>query len=139
MVHEFIGGLRAEGHTIVLCTHNLDEADRLCDRIGVLKTRLIRVDTPDNLRRALYGRSVRVQLRQVAEEHLRALRALPFVRDVVAQEREVRVHLDDPEGMNPALVRCLVEAGAEVQFVHEEEHSLEEVYLDLVHSEEAGR
>jgi ABC-2 type transport system ATP-binding protein len=140
MVRDFIADLKKEGRTIVLCTHNLDEADRLCDRIAVLKQRLIRVDTPENLRRALYGRAVWVQLREVRPEHLQAVRALPFVQEVAEQGRELRVHLDDPEGMNPLLVRALVEAGAEVQFVREEEHTLEQVYLDLVREEkEAGR
>jgi ABC-2 type transport system ATP-binding protein len=139
MVHDFITELRAEGRTIVLCTHNLDEADHLCDRVAVFKQRLIRVDTPENLRRTLYGRAVRVQLLQVLPEHLAAVRALPFVKEVASTDQELRVHVDDPEATNPALVRCLVEAGAEVQFIREEEHSLEEVYLDLVHQKEAGQ
>ncbi len=140
MVRDFIRDLRKEGRTIVLCTHNLDEADRLCDRIAVLKQRLIRVDTPENLRRALYGRAIRIQLREVRPEYIRTVRALPFVREVVERGQELQVYLDDPEGMNPLLVRALIEAGAEVQFVREEEHTLEQVYLDLVREEkEAGR
>ncbi len=139
MVRDFIRDLRKEGRTIVLCTHNLDEADRLCDRIAVLKQRLIRVDTPENLRRALYGRAIRIQLREVRPEYTRTVRALPFVQEVVERGQELQVYLDDPEGMNPLLVRALVEAGAEVQFVREEEHTLEQVYLDLVREEEAGR
>ncbi len=140
MVRDFITDLRKEGRTIVLCTHNLDEADRLCDRIAVLKQRLIRVDTPENLRRALYGRTVCVQLREVRPEHIQVVRALPFVREVMECGPELRVRLEDPEEMNPFLVRALVEAGAEVQFVREEEHTLEQVYLDLVREgKEAGR
>jgi ABC-2 type transport system ATP-binding protein len=139
LVHAFIEQLRGEGRTIVLCTHNLAEADRLCDRIAVLKQRLIRVDAPERLRQALYGRAIRVQLRQVRPEYLEAVRALPFVRDVQLQGQELQVRLDDPEGMNPALVRRLVELGAEIQFIREEEHSLEEVYLDLVRQGEAER
>lgn len=135
MVRDFIAGLGTKGRTILLCTHNLDEADRLCDRIGVLKQRLIRVDTPENLRRSLYGRSVRVQLREVRPEYEQAARELAFVTDVRTQEQELRVQLDDPEGMNPWLVQRLVEAGAQVQFVREEEHSLEQVYLDLIRDE----
>ncbi len=138
-VHEFIDELRGEGSTIVLCTHNLDEADRLCDRIAVLKQQLVRVDTPENLRWSLYGRSVRVQLRQVLPEHVQAVQGLSFVKGVAEQGQEILVHLDDPEGMNPALVQTLVQAGAEVQFVREQEHSLEQVYLDLIREEEAGR
>jgi len=137
-VHDFIQDRRAEGRTIVLCTHNLAEADRLCDRIAVFKQRLIRVDTPENLRRGLYGRAVRVRLREVQPQHLEVVRALPFVKDVARDGPELDVRLDNPEEMNPALVRALVQAGADVQFVREEEHSLEEVYLDLV-QKEAGR
>lgn len=137
-VHDFIQDRRTEGRTIVLCTHNLAEADRLCDRIAVFKQRLIRVDTPENLRRALYGRGVRIKLREVRPEHLEAAQALPFVQGVTRDGEELGVRLDDPEGMNPALVRALVQAGADIQFVREEEHTLEEVYLDLVR-EEAGR
>jgi len=51
LVREFIGELRAEGRAIVLCTHNLDEADRLCDRIAVFRTRILALDTPAALRR----------------------------------------------------------------------------------------
>ena len=57
LVREFIGDLKREGRTIFLCTHNLDEADRLCDRIGVFKSHLLVVDTPTRLRASvLVGR-----------------------------------------------------------------------------------
>jgi len=139
-VHDFIQDRRAEGRTIVLCTHNLAEADRLCNRIAVFKQQLIRLDTPENLRRALYGRAVRIKLREAQPAHLKAVRTLPFVKEVVQMGEELAVHLDDPEAMNPTLVRTLVQAGADVQFVREQEHTLEEVYLDLVREEEeAGR
>ena len=46
LVREFISELKREGRTIFLCTHNLDEADRLCDRVGVFKTRLLVLDSP---------------------------------------------------------------------------------------------
>ena len=58
LVREFIAELKKEGRTIFLCTHNLDEADRLCDRVGVFKTRLLVLDTPANLRKSAFGRKV---------------------------------------------------------------------------------
>src|SRR4030065_2259821 len=58
LVHDFIIELKNEGRTIFLCTHNLDEADRLCDRIGVFKSHLLVVDTPANLRSQLFERKV---------------------------------------------------------------------------------
>ena len=53
MVRDFILDIREAGRTIFLCTHNLDEADRLADRIGVIRQKLIQVDSPANLRRSL--------------------------------------------------------------------------------------
>jgi ABC-2 type transport system ATP-binding protein len=132
LVRDFIADLRTEGRTIVLCTHNLDEADRLCDRIGIFKTRLITLDTPANLRRRLYGRRVVVHLAQPADGLATLVRGLPFAKDVEAVDNKLVVGLDDPEADNPALVRRLVEAGASIQFVGELRHSLEDVYLRLL-------
>jgi len=132
LVREFIGELRAEGRAIVLCTHNLDEADRLCDRIAVFRTRVLALDTPAALRRQLFGRSVVFHLREVLPAHLMCMKALPVVRSVEAIDRRLVVSLEDPERDNPRLIRALVEAGAEIQFVGELRRTLEDVYLRLV-------
>jgi ABC-2 type transport system ATP-binding protein len=132
LVREFIADLKKDGRTIFLCTHNLDEADRLCDRVGVFKTRLLVLDTPANLRRSVFGRKVVVHLRTADEKFAAGLRALPFIREVKWVESKLVITLDDPEARNPELIRALVEAGAEVIFVGELRHSLEDVYLQLV-------
>jgi ABC-2 type transport system ATP-binding protein len=132
LVREFIADLKKEGRTIFLCTHNLDEADRLCDRVGVFKTRLLVLDTPANLRRSVFGRKVIVHLRAAGEKLAGVLRRLPFVREVSAVDNKLVVGLDEPEQNNPALIRELVAAGADVVFVGELRHSLEDVYLQLV-------
>ena len=132
MVREFIEELRGAGRTIFLCTHNLDEADRLCDRIGVISQRLIRVDTPARLRQQLYGHGVLIRLRAVSAEHIAAVQALPFVQEVQQVDDSLTVKLDDPVENNPALVRALIAAGADIQFVEEASHSLESVYFDLI-------
>ena len=132
VVRDFIAELKSEGHTIFLCTHNLDEADRLADRIGVMKQRLIQVDTPENLRRKLYGRRVVVRMRAVNDAHIAALKPLAFVKNVEREGNRLSLAMDDPDAMTPAVVRALVQAGGEIQSVGEEKHSLEEVYLNLV-------
>jgi ABC-2 type transport system ATP-binding protein len=132
LVREFIAELKKEGRTIFLCTHNLDEADRLCDRIGVFKSRLLVVDTPANLRSSVFGRKVVFHLRLADENIASTLRKLPFVREVKVVENKVVVTLDNPEAQNPEVVRELVSVGADVQFVGELRHSLEDVYLELV-------
>ena len=132
LVRDFIAELGTEGRTIVLCTHNLDEADRLCSRIGVFKTRLLVVDTPENLRRQLFGRKVVFHLRSPGSGLETVVAALPFVRESKLVENKLVVNLDDPETHNPEIIRTLVGAGAEIQFVGELRHSLEDVYLQLV-------
>ena len=132
LVHEFIAGLRKEGRTIFLCTHNLDEADRLCDRIGIFKTRLLVVDTPARLRTQLFGRKVVFHLRQADEAMAQVVRQMPSVNDVQVMENKLVVALEDPETHNPEIIRSLIGLGADIRFVGELRRSLEDVYLQLI-------
>jgi ABC-2 type transport system ATP-binding protein len=137
-VRDFIAELRHQGRTIFLCTHNLDEAERLCDRIAVMRTRLIALDTPENLRRRLFGRRTVVQARNLSPEMLAAVRSLPFVQGVQQDGQRLLVDLPEPEAYNPLLVSCLAGLGAEIQFVTELRHSLEQVYLSLMEEDRAA-
>ena len=132
LVREFIGELKDKGRTIFLCTHNLDEADRLCDRIAVVNTRLLALDTPEALRAKLYDRVVVIHLSAASPAYEKAVSKQPFVRSVEIKENKLVVGLDDPEMNNPELIRVLVDAGADIQFVGELRRSLEEIYLRLV-------
>jgi ABC-2 type transport system ATP-binding protein len=132
LVRDFIAGLKREGRTIFLCTHNLDEADRLCDRVAVFKTRLLILDTPSNLRRSVFGRKIVVHLRSADDRIAEELRRLPFVREATRVDNKLVVNLEDPEADNPEMIRFLVNAGADLLFVGELRHSLEDVYLQLV-------
>ena len=132
LVREFIADLKELGRTIVLCTHNLDEADRLCDRIAVFKSHLLALDTPTALRRRLFGRSVVFHLADESVRYEQGVSGLDFVQSVQSVDNKLVVSLDDPELHNPTLVRALVEAGANIQFVGEIRRRLEDVYLQLV-------
>jgi ABC-2 type transport system ATP-binding protein len=132
LVRDFIAEVRQQGRTIFLCTHNLDEADRLCDRIGVFKTHLLVVDTPNRLRTQVFGRKVVFHLAEVDEKITREVEELPFVSKARVIDRKLVVNTDDPEKYNPEIVRLLVGLGAEIQFVGELRRSLEDVYLQLV-------
>jgi len=134
IVRQFIAGLREEGRTIVMCTHNLDEADRLCDRIAVFKGRLLALDTPTALRRKLFGRSVVFHLRESNPVYAEVLQSFDFVQSVQQVDNRIVTSLDDPETHNPELIRALVQAGADLQFVGELRRRLEDVYLQLVNA-----
>lgn len=133
-VRAFIRDLRTEGRTIFLTTHNLPEADELCDLVGVFRGRLLRVDTPANLRASLFGRGTRVRVVGPPEPWLPTVQALPFAHAVAVQGDTLAVSLDDPDAQNPALVQALIDAGAQIRYVEPSAHSLEDVYLELLNS-----
>lgn len=143
-VRDFIETLKGQGRTIFLCTHNLDEAERLCDRIGIFSQRLIAVGTPEALRRQLFGRQTVVQLVQPHPAAAQALRSLDFVKHVEETDdangpAHLTISLADPAAQNPIIVQTLVAQGAQVQFVSERQHALEEVYFSLMNHQAPQR
>ena len=135
-VHDFIRNLRSEGRTIFLTTHNLSEADALCDLIGVFRTRLLTLGSPRQLRSRLFGTGTIVTVSDDADKWTGTVKLLPFVQQVTAQDGTLSVALDDPDTMNPLLVQALVAAGAQVRYVQPSSHSLEDVYMQLISDRE---
>lgn len=132
VVRDFIAELRKEGRTILINTHNLAEAERLCDRVGILKTRILAVDSPGNLERHHFKRIVEVRAQGVTEDILNGLKELPFVKHVTVKDQRILIDVENPEDNNPHIVEFLVRTGAKLQFMSEVKHSLEDVYLKLV-------
>ncbi|MCD1293397.1 multidrug ABC transporter ATP-binding protein [Methanocella sp. CWC-04] len=132
IVRDFILELKKEGHTIFICTHNLDEADRLCDRIGIFRGTLLGVDEPSRLKSSLYGRTVKVQLKNVTPSIIDAVRSLNFINNVETNGSSLTLGMSSPETENPELIRTLVKAGADIQFVSEDRKTLEEVYFKVL-------
>ncbi len=131
-VRDFIEELKAEGRTIFLTTHNLDEAERLADRVGVLKQTLIAVDTPASLRQRLFGSRTLVTLANPDARWAAVAQGVEHVRGAELRDSVLHVDVDSPAAANPGLVAALVAAGAQIQFVAEDRASLEQVYLELV-------
>lgn len=130
-VRELVKNLSLEGRTIFISTHNLTEAEQLCSRIAVVQTHLLELDTPANLRQRLFRRQVVVRLDGLSESVVELVKGLPFVRNMETAGNEIVVELNDPEN-TPELVRHIVEAGGRIMSVSEQQHSLEEVYLNLM-------
>jgi ABC-2 type transport system ATP-binding protein len=130
-VRDFLLELRRERRTILLSTHLLDEAERICDRVGVLHTRLLAVGPPAELRAGRRGHVTLVQLAEVTgavEAAARSAAAAP----VEVTDGGIAVPVADPARDNPALVAAIVAAGGRVRFVTEATTSLEEAYLTLL-------
>ena len=135
-VRELVKALKGEGRTIFLCTHNLDEAGQLCDRIALLHTRLVIADTPEGLQDRLFKRRVVLELESAPEELVQRIRGLDYVKSLTVEGPVLKVELDDLERRRPDLAATVVNAGGRLLCFREDEHSLEEVYLKLI--EEGG-
>jgi ABC-2 type transport system ATP-binding protein len=124
---------RAAGCSILVSTHNLDEAERLADRVAVLHERLLAIDRPAALRQRLTTGRVIVRFGAGAPAFVDAARAVAGdVADIVVEGSTLTLRLADPERQTPALVAALVAAGAKIQEVRAEMPALEDVYLHLM-------
>jgi len=130
-VRDLILRLRNERRIVMVCTHNLDEVERLATRVAVLRTRLVAMDTPAALRARLFGVRVQVVLGQTAYRFVHVLRDLGFL-DTLADGATLSIAVKDAAAAAPHIVRTLVEAGADIQTVTAEQPPLEQVYLRLL-------
>jgi ABC-2 type transport system ATP-binding protein len=128
-VRDAVAELAAEGRTLVLCSHNLAEVERLCTRVAVVKGRLLALAPLQELRRA--GSSLEVSVEGEASRFVPALATLPFAPSSLAEGGRLRVMLAD-ESQAPDVVACLVGAGARVRGAVPAQRPLEEVYLELI-------
>ena len=138
-VRDFVEELKNEGRTIFMTTHNLDEAEKLCDRVGIFQQKLLTLDSPSNLREKMFGRKVVFHLREIKPEWSNLVERIAGAGNVEIVDNKLVVSLKNPEESNPEIITSLVSAGAQVQFVGEIRHSLEQIYLEMVKSTERGQ
>ena len=128
-----------ENQTILLSTHRLEDAERLCSRVMIIRDggSLI-VGSPDELRRRMTGSPfLEVRLRRVDEGIIRSIRTLEQVSNLSIDDdaNKMTVGLKNLEDATPLVVRRIVEAGGLILSVEALEPSLEEAYLKLVGGE----
>jgi ABC-2 type transport system ATP-binding protein len=121
---------RGAGCAILVSTHNLDEAERLADRVALLQGRLIAIDTPNVLRQRMSSGRVLVRLHGAADRYL----AIAQQFDAGAQHDGPLLTVRISDDRTPALVSALAGAGAAILEVRAEMPPLEDVYLHLLSS-----
>jgi ABC-2 type transport system ATP-binding protein len=132
-VHELIAALGRSGVTIFLTTHRLEEAERLCDRVAILNTKLRTIGTPAELRDRLFAKSLRVRTAAPLADPGRLFSALAAVEGwQQAPDGAYVLTVSNTESAAPDVTRALVAAGADVLAIGESRHSLEDVYLELI-------
>ncbi|MEM0358797.1 MAG: ATP-binding cassette domain-containing protein [Candidatus Hadarchaeales archaeon] len=136
MVRDLILELRKEKRTILLCTHNLHEAEELCDGVAILNHRMLAFGPPRELERTFGKKEVEIQVEGMSRRMVEALRKIEGVRSLRKEGNRWLVEVENPEKTNPEIVEVLVKMGGRVKYVKPISGGLEEVYLKLVRSDE---
>ncbi len=135
LIRELIVNLKARERTVVICTHNLFEAEQICDRVGILtKGKLAAVGAPLEIKEHMSRREIAVTLAGLDESLLEVLR-FDFIKGKRRNGNRLILDLDHPEKEIPQVVNALVRAGGEIIFITEQGPSLEQVYLELTREE----
>ena len=133
-VRDLLLDLRGRGRAVVISTHNLSEVERLADRVALVSTSLIAIGEPAALRREVFGRRLRVRLATAFPPavQLAAAAARAGGYDVRIDGLNLSMVLEDPDRGTPGVIRALVDGGAEIREVFDEQPALEDVYLKLM-------
>ncbi len=131
-VRDVIVDFKKEGRTIFLITHHLEEAQRVCDRVGILRTRLLTTGSVDALRFGSSGKKTVVRLEVASEELASAVRARLGTRTVTVSGNELLIDVVDPDRENPEIANAVIAAGGRILQISQFSPSLEEAYLRLV-------
>lgn len=130
---------RREKHTILLCTHHLEDAEKLCNRVMIInKGKSVVVGTPDDLRYRIAGKpTVQINLRKLNSKIIEAMKRVRHVErvDVDKSASNLTVVMDDVSSGTPEVVKSIVDAGGLVLAVRVLRPSLEEAYLKLIKEE----
>ena len=136
---KMVRDLRANGVTILLTTHYIEEAEEMADRIGVIsKGELILVEDKAVLMRKLGKKQLTLQLQTPLAQIPAALTGLPLE---LSADGSALVYTFDTQGDETgiaALLRQLAEQGIDFKDLHSSESSLEEIFVNLVHAGAKG-
>jgi ABC-2 type transport system ATP-binding protein len=136
-VRELIVNLKHARRSIILCTHDLDEAERLADQVAILRAgRIVALDSPAILRaQATRGALVRIELVDPLPTNAGLLAGIEGVALAPADAADplvIEYHTSDPRRVNPIVLARLVGSGAKVVSVASQTRSLEDVYADAL-------
>ena len=131
-VRDFILQLKKEKKTIFLNTHNLDEAQRICDKVAIMNTSLRAIGTPQELEKSVSGKKTVIGLeQQVNDTVLGALKKLPL-KNLSTSGDTITFDVEKPDKENSPVIEAIVLAGGHVRSINMVGSTLEDTYLKLV-------
>jgi ABC-2 type transport system ATP-binding protein len=131
-VREFILQLKKEKKTIFLNTHNLDEAQRICDRVAIMNTSLRAIGTPQELERSVSGRKTVIGLEQQANDAVFGALKKLALKNLSTGGDTITFDVEDPDKENSSVVEAIVLSGGHVRSINVVGSTLEDTYLKLV-------
>jgi ABC-2 type transport system ATP-binding protein len=130
---DILGEIHREGQTVVLTTHFMEEADRLCQRVAIMDHgRILALDTPASLKRTVGGDTiVRIRAGREPDRLAAHLRDLPGVTGVTVLNEVVQLTVRGIEGLLPRVIQTSEAGGFTVHDVSVDEPTLETVFINL--------
>ena len=132
-IRDLLRQLNAEGATIFLTTHQIEEANQLCDRVAIINHgQIAAIDTPERLKQTFQrAQSVEVALEPDGSAHGHALGALPGVTTSVKMGDKWRLYTDDPSALLPRIMDYASSRELRVVSLSTLGPSLEDVFLEI--------
>jgi ABC-2 type transport system ATP-binding protein len=130
---EILGQIHREGQTIVLTTHYMEEAERLCQRVAIMDHgRILALDTPEGLKRTVGGDAiVRIQAGEEPDRLAAHLRDMNGVTGTTVLGETVQLTVRGTDGFLPRVIQLAEAGGFSVRDVSMDEPTLETVFINL--------
>src|SRR4030066_627709 len=135
MVRIFIESLKKEKTTVFLCTHNLEEASNLSDRVCIIKRKIIRIATLSELQNSDKNKRVEIVFKDKAERYAGLMEKISEIKDIRIEHNKVLVIIETNDSLNPGIIKKLIDNGAGILYFNEVKATLEEIYLNLIKDE----
>lgn len=132
MVRNFIESLHKEKITVFLCTHNLEEAQYLCNTVCIIKKKIIRVASLFELQNSKEVKIFNLGLLNSIEKYKNIFDKYKDNVEFSFSDTAASLKIKNYEKINPLIIKDLVNEGAEVLYFNEHKESLEDIYLELI-------
>ncbi len=132
MVRSFIEGLKQEKTTVFLCTHNLNEASSLSDRVCFIKRKIIKIASLAELQEQGKDKRIELVFKDNAAGYRDLLINIEPVRNVEINDNRATISVEDPVRSNPLIIKELIKNNIDILYINEIRASLEDIYLELI-------
>lgn len=137
-IRELILNLKGRNRTLFISSHNLEEVQKLCDRVTILdEGKVKRTGTPAELRKKLWDTQETVfKLKDpISNQIQECLEKFRDIKQYKIEENKIYIYSRDPDETTPTILKDLVNMGAKILEVRRTVRSLEDIYMKLMEEE----